>query len=122
MKRVYKALAIVLAVVMLMSCCAFAIDDEKKPLTRDSYGCSCGHYSCYAYTTASDAIGSIYVHYSGSVFISSLGKSVSVSGSETRYNYDSVSCGESYSYASSGHIDADHLFENVYFDSHASFY
>ena len=120
MKRFYRVLAVILAATMLMCCCAFAIDDEKKPLTRDNYGCSCGPRGCSAYTSASDAVGSISASYSGTI-TNGDNSEFSVGGSETRYNYDYASCGETYSQAATGYIYSSHSIENSHYFSGDSF-
>ena len=125
MKRFYRVLAVVLSATMLMACCAFAIDDEKRSLTRESYGCDCNSNGSSAYTDAGDPVGSISASFSGTITLAN-GAEVGTSGSQSRQNFSYVSCGDT-SYAhlayapASGYIYASHAIENIPYFSQSGF-
>ncbi len=116
MKKAFRILSVVLAAIMLIGCCVFAIDDEKRPLMRDGYGCSCGPNACSAYTFVNDPVGYIYVDYAGTItrFDNS---EFTVADMAAGHNYPFVSCGERYSTAAAGWITSTHLIENAHYYS-----
>ena len=125
MKKTFRILAVVLAATMLMCCCAFAINDEKRPLTRDSWGCDCGRSNSYAYTSANDAVGSISCSFTGTITLGN-GMEVGTGASDVMYNYDYSYCNDSsytsYAYPpAAGYIYASHAIENSHYNSQSAF-
>ena len=108
MKKMFRILAVVLAATMLMCCCAFAINDEKRPLTRDSWGCDCGRSS-----------------FTGTITLGN-GMEVGTGASDVMYNYDYSYCNDSsytsYAYPpAAGYIYASHAIENSHYNSQSAF-